>query len=250
MIKAVTFDLWDTMIHDDSDEATRKARGLRSKRAERRHLLWEALNAVQPIGAERVDLAYDVADAAFNHVWHDLFITWTIEERLRVVLEGIGRELPDAAFAKVVAAHESMEVEIPPDTIDGIADALADLAQRYKLCVVSDTIVTPGRGLRDLLEGHGLKQYFSGFAFSDEVGHSKPHRAMFDAAADQLDVAMEEMVHIGDRDHNDVKGSQALGMKAVLFVATRAHDKDRTTADAICARHAELPGIIDRLAAG
>jgi len=250
MIKAVTFDLWDTMIHDDSDEATRKAQGLRSKRAERRHLLWEALNAVEPIGAERVNLAYDVADAAFNRVWHDLFVTWTIEERLRVVLEGIGRALPEAAFAKVVAAHESMEVEIPPDTIDGIEVALADLAQRYKLCVVSDTIVTPGRGLRDLLEGHGLKQYFSGFAFSDEIGHSKPHRAMFDAAADQLDVAMEEMVHIGDRDHNDVKGSQVLGMKAVLFVATRAHDKDQTSADAICARHAELPGIVDRLAAG
>ncbi len=249
MIKAVTFDLWDTMIHDDSDEATRKAQGLRSKRAERRHLLWEALNAAEPIGAERVNLAYDVADAAFNRVWHDLFVTWTIEERLRVVLEGIGRALPEAAFAKVVAAHESMEVEIPPDTIDGIEVALADLAQRYKLCVVSDTIVTPGRGLRDLLEGHGLKQYFSGFAFSDEIGHSKPHRAMFDAAADQLDVAMEEMVHIGDRDHNDVKGSQVLGMKAVLFVATRAHDKDQTSADAICARHAELPGIIDGLAA-
>jgi len=250
MIKAVTFDLWDTMIHDDSDEARRKAQGLRSKRAERRHLLWQALNAVETIDAERVNLAYDVADAAFNHVWHDLFVTWTIEERLRVALNGLGRELPDAAFAKVVATHESMEVEIPPDTIDGIADALADLAQRYKLCVVSDTIVTPGSGLRDLLEGHGLKQYFSGFAFSDEVGHSKPHRAMFDAAADQLDVAMEEIVHIGDRDHNDVKGSQALGMKAVLFVATRAHDKDRTSADAICARHAELPSIIDRLAAG
>jgi putative hydrolase of the HAD superfamily len=249
MIKAVTFDLWDTMIHDDSDEATRKAQGLRSKRAERRHLLWEALNAVEPIDAERVNLAYDVADAAFNHVWHDLFVTWTIAERLRVALNGLGRELPDAAFARVVAAHESMEVEIPPDTVAGIGEALADLSQRYKLCVVSDTIVTPGTGLRELLEGHGLKQYFEGFAFSDEVGHSKPHRAMFDAAADQLGVAMEEMVHIGDRDHNDVKGSQALGMKAVLFVATRAHDKDRTTADAICARHAELPGIIDGLAA-
>ncbi len=58
---------------------------------------------------------------------------------------------------------------------------------------------------------------------------------------------MEEMVHIGDRDHNDVKGSQGLGMKAVLFIATRAHDKDRTSADAICARHADLPAIIDRL---
>jgi putative hydrolase of the HAD superfamily len=249
MIEAVTFDLWDTMVHDDSDEATRKARGLRTKRAERRHLLWQALNAVEPIDAETVTLAYDVADAAFNHVWHDLFVTWTIAERLRVALEGLGRELPEAAFAEVVAAHESMEVEIPPDTIEGIGEALAKLAQRYKLCVVSDTIVTPGTGLRALLEGHGLKQYFSGFAFSDEVGHSKPHRAMFDAAASQLGVAMEAMVHIGDRDHNDVKGPQALGMKAVLFIATRAHDKDRTSADAVCARHADLPGIIDGLAA-
>jgi len=197
-----------------------------------------------------VNLAYDVADAAFNQVWHDLFITWTIAERLQVALKGLGRELPEAAFAEVVAAHQSMEVEIPPDTVDGIADALAELAQRYKLCVVSDSIVTPGARLRDLLEVHGLKQYFSGFAFSDEVGHSKPHRAMFEAAARQLGVAMEEMVHIGDRDHNDVRGPQALGMKAVLFIATRAHDKDRTSADAICARHAELPGVIDRLAAG
>ena len=249
MIKAVTFDLWDTMIHDDSDEAKRKAQGLRSKKAERRHLLWAALNAVEPIDAEQVNLAYDVADAAFNHVWHDLFVTWTIAERLRVALSGLGRELPQAAFAKVVTAHESMEVEVPPDTVDGIEDALAELAQRYKLCVVSDTIVTPGTGLRELLEGHGLKQYFSGFAFSDEVGHSKPHRAMFEAAAGQLGVEIEEMVHIGDRDHNDVKGPQALGMKAVLFIATRAQDKDTTSADAICARHADLPAIIDRLSA-
>jgi hypothetical protein len=37
-------------------------------------------------------------------------------------------------------------------------------------------------------------------------------------------------------------------MKAVLFVATRPADKDKTSADAICAAHADLPGIIDRLA--
>jgi hypothetical protein len=37
-------------------------------------------------------------------------------------------------------------------------------------------------------------------------------------------------------------------MKAILFTATRSADKDKTSANAICERHADLPGIIDRLA--
>ena len=41
-----------------------------------------------------------------------------------------------------------MELEISPDPIPGIADALAELATRYRLAVVSDAIITPGRNLR------------------------------------------------------------------------------------------------------
>ena len=41
-----------------------------------------------------------------------------------------------------------------------------------------------------------------------------------------------------------------LGMKAVLFTAVRDVDRDRTSADAVCDRHADLPAIIDKLAAG
>ena len=247
-IKAITFDLWDTLIDDDSDEPKRKAQGLRSKYDERRHLVWEALNAIEPIDMETVRLAYATADAAFNTVWHDQHITWEIADRLNVVLRGLGRSLPDDAFAKIVKEHEEMEVNIPPDTIAGAREALDDLAGRYKLCIVSDTIVSPGRCLRELLEVHGLKQYFTGFAFSDEVGHSKPHKTMFESAASQMGCDIPEMIHIGDRDHNDVKGPQALGMKAVLFIAKRANDKNTTNTKTICETHAELPATIDRVA--
>jgi putative hydrolase of the HAD superfamily len=71
---------------------------------------------------------------------------------------------------------------------------------------------------------------------------------MFEDAARQMGVTLPEIVHIGDRDHNDVKGPQALGMKAILFTATRPADKNKTSANAICERHADLPGIVDRLA--
>ena len=74
---------------------------------------------------------------------------------------------------------EEMEVTVPPDPIDGIAEAIAALAGSYKLGVVSDAIYSPGRCLRQWLEMHDLIQHFDGFAFSDEVGHSKPHRDMF-----------------------------------------------------------------------
>lgn len=248
MIRAVTFDLWDTMISDDSDETERAAKGMRSKMAERRHLLWAALDSVAPIDKQRVDLAYDVADAAFDRVWHHQQVTWPIADRLQVVLKGLRRALSEPAFARLVAAHETMEPEIAPNAIEGIGAALADLSTRYKLCVVSDAIVTPGVGLRALLAGHGLHDYFSGFVFSDEVGRSKPHRAMFDSAAAQLGVELEEMLHIGDRDHTDIKGAQALGLKAILFTGARDADRAVTSADALCDHLRDLPAIVDRLA--
>ena len=248
MIRAISFDLWDTVIHDDSDEPKRAVQGLRSKKDERRYLVWDALNRVEAIPYETVVIAYDVADAAFNRVWHDQHVTWTIGERLEVLLNGLGRRLPEPELAAVLKAHEEMEVAVPPDPVDGVAHALAALSADYKLCVVSDAIVSPGRCLRQWLEMNGLKRYFGGFAFSDEVGYSKPHREMFASAASQLGVDITDMVHIGDRDHNDIKGAQALGMKAILFTATRDRDKHTTSADAICERYEDLPAIVRQLA--
>ena len=246
-IKAVTFDLWDTIIDDESDEPKRAAQGLRSKPDERHHLVLEALNRHQPISTEDLAIGYGVVNAAFVKCWKGHSITWTAKERLSVLLTGLGRTLPEDELDALAHAQERMELDVPPGPIAGAKDAVAELASRYKLCVISDTIITPGTGLREWLEMHDMKQYFSGFAFSDEVGNSKPNRAMFDSAASQMGVEFHEMVHIGDRDHNDIKGPQSLGMKAVLFTAKRDMDKATTSADAICERHADLPAIIDAL---
>ncbi|NCF27734.1 MAG: HAD-IA family hydrolase [Gammaproteobacteria bacterium] len=248
MVKAITFDLWDTVIHDDSDEGKRKAQGLASKRDARRELALAALDRNASLDKSALLTAYDTMEAAFNRVWHQQHVTWTVDERVSVLLQGLGRTLPDADRGELVQALEEMEVTVPPNPIDGITEAIAALAGTYKLGVVSDAIYSPGRCLRQWLEMHDLLQHFDGFAFSDEVGHSKPHRDMFASAAAQLGVEFRDMLHIGDRDHNDIKGPHALGMKAVLFTATRDLDKDHTTADAICPRAAELPETIRRIA--
>jgi FMN phosphatase YigB (HAD superfamily) len=250
MVKAITFDLWDTVIHDDSDEGKRKAQGLASKKEARRALALAVLERTAPLEKNILLAAYDAMEAEFNRVWHDEHVTWTVDERVSVLLDGLGRTLPDDHRTELVRGLEEMEVTVPPNPIDGIGEAIAALAGSYKLGVVSDAIYSPGRCLREWLQMHDLLQHFDGFAFSDEVGHSKPHRDMFASVASQLGVEISDMVHIGDRDHNDIKGPHALGMKAVLFTATRDLDKDHTSADAICPRAADLPETIRRLAGG
>ena len=248
MIRAITFDLWDTVIHDDSDEPKRAAAGLPSKREARRALVREALADHSAVPAAVVDAAYDVTDAAFHRVWHDQHVTWSVGERLSVLLRGLGRELPGAALADITARIEEMELEVMPDPVPGIGDAIETLAARYPLAVVSDAIHSPGRCLRTWLERHGLLRHFGAFAFSDEVGRSKPHPDMFLRAAAGLSVDVSEMLHIGDREHNDVRGPHALGMKAILFTATRDRDRTGSTADATCERAADLPAAVERLA--
>ena len=56
-IKAITFDLWDTMIQDNSDESERKTRGLGTKADDRRRLMHEALR-------RHGDIAYDTVATA------------------------------------------------------------------------------------------------------------------------------------------------------------------------------------------
>ncbi len=147
-IKAVTFDLWDTMIADDTDEPKRQAKGMRTKAAERRYLVWQILDRHQSITEAEAHLAYDVADAAFTQAWKGNSVTWTVEERVDIILDGLGRSLPVDDRRALIDALGRMEIDVAPDPVPGIDDALADLAGRYALCVVSDTIVTSGVHLR------------------------------------------------------------------------------------------------------
>ena len=165
MTYVVTFDLWDTIIHDDSDEAKRRKQGLRTKREARKYLLWEALNRQQRISRDTVWLACDTADAAFNRVWRQQSVTWTVRDRLSVVLDGLGLALPEDVFALVIRDYEEMEIKIPPDIIEGAADAVRDLAKDFRLAVVSDAIVSPGRCLRQWLDLHKILHCFQSFAF-------------------------------------------------------------------------------------
>ena len=147
MIKAITFDLWDTVFIDDSDEPKRKAAGRLTKKEERRYLVLEYARKYKDVSKELVDSVYDAVDAAYKKVWHDQFVTWKVVERLEIIFAGLGINLPSDEMDAIVKLHEEMELEFRPDFIDGVKEAIKELHKSYKLGVISDTIFSPGRVL-------------------------------------------------------------------------------------------------------
>jgi len=243
-VQVVTFDLWDCMFVDDTDEPKRAAAGVPPKPVARRRLVHDALNRHAPIPQETVDLAYDVADAAFNEVWHEQHVTWSVHDRLSVLLAGLKRELPDDELAELVRLHEEMELEFRPDPAPGLHDALRELHGRFPLAVVSDAIFSPGRCLRELLRGEGLLDYFGCCAFSDEIGRSKPDPAMYQSVADHFGATFDGIVHVGDRPHNDIGGAHAIGARGVLLTVVKQRPLEGHAPDAVCSDYAGLPAII------
>lgn len=248
MIRGVTLDLWDTVIADDSDEQVRQARGMASKGEARVAIVIDALLAEGfSVDRERLADALGMVANQFRAIWRNEHLTFSVTERLDRVLAQLGTPLPVDSRAVIVRALEEMELDPAPIPVPGAIDGVAALAARWPLAIVSDAVFSPGRCLREILRTHGLLDHFGACVFSDEAGRSKPDAGVFKAAAERLGVPLEAMVHVGDREHHDIRGAQAAGMKAVLFVAARDADLEGTAADAVCGNWQELLSIIGSL---
>lgn len=247
MIGAVTFDLWDTLVFDDSDEAARAEAGLPTKAQARRALFVDEVRAHHPgLSEERVAGALEAANDAFRHQWKVEHRTPHIRDRLRDALHRLDLA-PTPGFRGLVDAYRRMEVEHPPDTTPHAAATLATLAERYPLAIISDAIVTPGAQLREMLAGHHLLHFFTATVFSDEAGAAKPAPAVFHRAAAAVGCPVDALVHVGDREANDIAGPHGVGARGVLYIGAVDRRDGPTTADAVCAVLAELPAILDRL---
>ena len=243
MIRAVTFDLWDTLVVDDSDEEVRAASGRPSKVDERREVFVSEVLRHHDLPSQVVADALEAANATFRHQWKVEHRTPHIRERLK---DAYGRLslAPTPGFDALVEHFASMEVLTPPRPTPGVVEALESLHGKFKLGIISDAIVTPGTHLRRILAHHNLLRFFSVFVFSDEAGASKPSARVFELAAHGFGVQLEEIAHVGDRESNDVAGPQAVGAKGILYTGAVDRGAAESKADAVCADLRALPGIL------
>ncbi len=245
--RAITFDLWDTLVIDDSDEPERARRGLLSKSDTRRSEFSALVLANKPsLKPAEIDSAFDLAAARFRHWWKVEHHTPPIRDWLAVGLAELDIHDPTGLDA-LAASLGRLEVDIPPQPVPFIHELLQQLKGVVPLGIVSDTINTPADGLRSILRQHGLYDYFDYFAFSDEVGASKPAANGFQAVAEAFGVPPSSIVHVGDRQETDVDGIQRFGGKAVLYTGAIDRHHGQTTAEVICADYRTFVSQIDQL---
>ncbi len=246
-IQAITFDFWDTLAVDDSDEPRRAAQGLLPKPAARRGMVVEEfLGEHHHLTRGEVGAAWDQANALCRSRWLEDLVTPSVAERVDLALGALALARTPG-FDDLVSGLEAMEVEIPPVLAPHVAEVLPELAKRFRLGIISDTIVTPGRGLRAILAGHGLVSHFEVFVFSDEVGRAKPHRDVFQSAIEGFGVAPGSIAHVGDREVNDVRGPQGHGLKGVLYTGVVDRTDGDSCADVVYGDHRALAGLLEAL---
>jgi putative hydrolase of the HAD superfamily len=251
-LKAIAFDLWETLI-TDTPEVSLAQQQLRLERMES-ILAGRGLAAA----AERIHRAY-------RDMWHrcqELYWSSDIDVPCRRQIEHFLEELDldpssfdEAALDELEHAYAGAALDVLPSTVPGARDVLRAIREReLSVGLISNTGRTPGYVLRDILGRLGLAPSIDAMVFSNEHGECKPRPSIFECLRSALGVRYDEMVFVGDNLYVDVYGAQQCGMRAVLFIpAVRGtavappvqHDLE-IVPDATITSLEQLPALIER----
>jgi putative hydrolase of the HAD superfamily len=239
-IRVVTVDFWGTLLFDGpgSDERYRRAR-----LADFGRILASVGISPAPPALER---AYESSGEYLARIWRESRDV-PVTEHVRAVLSALDPRLPErlpaAVMEALVDAYARPALVVPPAVDPGARHALEKLRDQGRtLALVSNTMRTPGRTLRRLLEHYGLLSCFAETVFSDEVGVRKPAPEIFSRALRAVGGDPETAVHVGDDPVLDVQGARAAGMRVIQVAAGAA--PDGPTPDAVIPDLAALPDAI------
>lgn len=237
-LRAVTFDFWGTLYQNASGEERRLDL---LDEALRRHGYLRSRDALRAAHAR----AWEI----FRRAWLEEHRSLSIDRWIQEMLTFLDARLPVEACQALRRPIEEVFLHSSerPKPVRGVCEAIPRLAQRYRLGLISDVGLTPGRVLTELLRRDGLLPHFAVCTFSDEAGVTKPAPEVFLHTLAQLSVQPEEAAHVGDLPETDLIGARAVGMKAVLFLGVSGRRDGRELADATFEHYEELEMLLAAL---
>ena len=128
------------------------------------------------------------------------------------VLARVGQpDLGEAAFRRIEDAFARRSAwYVFPDVTPAL-DVVR--AAGIRLCVISNFVW----GAPELIHDLELARHFEKLVISARVGFQKPNPGIFRHALEQMNVAPERTMHVGDSYRADVLGARKVGIRAALI---------------------------------
>lgn len=138
---------------------------------------------------------------------------WIEYSRRRLIALGASPQ-----WARESAAKASMHMGefYRPESIvpDDVRRTLPQLKEAgYLLGVISNR----DKPFQDVLQGHGIAEFFDFSLAAGEVNIFKPEPGVFEHALRLVDVAPKEAIYVGDNYYADVVGARRAGLEPVLY---------------------------------
>jgi FMN phosphatase YigB (HAD superfamily) len=215
MLRALTFDYWDTLYEG----------GARAERvALRRTAVGALLGAYgRALPEEQLQALYEQSCREAERWWSEEHRGYRTDERLRWILERAAVQ-PRERCEHVAAAADAVDnalLMLPPAMLAGAWQMLRLLSRSFTLAIISDTGFASGRAQDRLLQKDAARDFFTATIYSMDVGRAKPSPEIFAAAVAELGVSPREILHIGDNERTDVRGALAAGFRAVRLDVVR-----------------------------
>jgi len=237
MIKAITFDCWDTLLADDD-----------SRNVKRKEYFCSILNEKGfPITSDRMDELFKKEAELFQSYIIENKKTQNSRARVESLLRLAGVQVQETEINEIAAYSDRVALEFRPPVVPGIKEALEVLSKKYKMAVICNTGWHSANTVRNLLSDYDFPEYFSHLTFSDEAGVAKPHKQIFEYTLSKLDCRTEEAVHIGDSEYSDIVGARKANMRAILFTGINDKYRDNNTADLTISTYDNLVEILDTM---
>ncbi|HEY82834.1 MAG TPA: HAD family hydrolase [Dehalococcoidia bacterium] len=232
MIKAVFFDLYQTLVRYEPPREELQARALREFGFE---VSPESLR--RPLLVADEFIYQEIARASLSQrPREEQMAVWAQYER--IMLKEAGIEADERIILGLLGKMEQADMKLV--LFDDVMPALTSLQGRgLTLGLISNA----DRDLTPLLSGLGLLPLLQVVVTSQDVGGTKPQPEIFQEAARRAEVGASEAVYVGDQYQIDVVGAEQAGMKGILL------DRDNYFAEITdCPRIQSLAELAEHLA--
>jgi|GEM_PF-95205 len=203
-MKAISFDLWNTLIISNPVFKTLQA---------------QLFSDFLDVELALLSPALFYLDKALDKKAEKKGAQASFQERISLLAQQLERTLPAGKINELYEAQESVFLANAPTlsepNIGDLLDTLKDKGTR--LLLISNTGFIAGKTLRMAMNELNIGQQWDTMRFSDEVGYSKPDKRMFAPFQQEPALQTTEILHVGDNLITDYYGARKNGFLSCLY---------------------------------